>query len=347
MDRSPLVRSQRTGVARPAGPHAGIRAATAYLANRSRGSRPTLEDALNHVARWLSGGSHDAFSYPWEEARYDHAVLLRAILAEAVDEGRFAISYANKILTAFRGVVKEAWRLDLIDTDSYLRAVDVRNLRGTSPQKGRALGMDELHALLDACAADPSPAGYRDGAAIALGYGAGLRVSELVSLDVRDWSAEGRVLIRAGKGRKAGNGHVTASAAARVGAWLSVRGPRPGPLFVPVNKAGRLLLTREVRRSPALVRRETHTDVFARLSPRGFAKVLEKRRTEAGLPALSPHDLRRSMITHLLDLTGDVALAQRKARHASPQTTVRYDRRQEAQDRERAGVLEEMFRREG
>src|SRR5438094_296069 len=66
-----------------------------------------------------------------------------------------------------------------------------------------------------------------------------------------------------------------------IAAWLTVRGPEPGPLFVPVDKAGRIVL-----------RRLTAESVFDRLA------YLAKR---AGVQRFSPHDMRRSFISDLLD----------------------------------------------
>ena len=66
-----------------------------------------------------------------------------------------------------------------------------------------------------------------------------------------------------------------------IAAWLTVRSPEPGPLFVPVDKAGRIVL-----------RRLTAESVFDRLA------YLAKR---AGVQRFSPHDMRRSFISDLLD----------------------------------------------
>jgi len=60
-----------------------------------------------------------------------------------------------------------------------------------------------LHEALEACCQDTSPAGARDAALIALLYGAGLRRSEVVALDVADLNGEsGEITLRGAKGRK-------------------------------------------------------------------------------------------------------------------------------------------------
>jgi integrase/recombinase XerD len=327
---SAKVRHQRGGTIQ-------ARPAAVYLSRLARGSRRTLRQSLDAIAGWASGGGHDALSFPWQALRYEHTAAIRSMLAE-----RYAVRTANKMLSALRGVLKEAWRLELMSAEEYQRAADVQNIRGTTEPRGRALGADELQALLAACDTDDSVAGRRDAALIAVGYGAGLRVAELVGLDLRDVQAGGRLSVRAGKGRKAASAFLSAAASARLAAWVELRGPAPGPLFVPLSKAGRLLNATQVRRrTPAPA--PPAADSLARLSTRGTAKILNLRRIAAGLEPLTPHDLRRSMITHLLERTQDLALAQRRARHASPQTTALYDRRQEESDRRAIEVLDASF----
>ena len=113
--------------------------------------------------------------------------------------------------------------------------------------------------------------------------------------------------------------YATNGAREAIAAWLTVRGPEPGPLFVPVDKAGRIVL-----------RRLTAESVFDRLA------YLAKR---AGVQRFSPHDMRRSFISDLLDNGADLAVVQQMAGHANPATTARYDRRGERAKQRAAGLL--------
>jgi integrase len=89
--------------------------------------------------------------------------------------------------------------------------------------------------------------------------------------------------------------------------------------FLPVDKVGRIVL-----------RRLTPESVLDRLAH------LAKR---AGISRFSPHDLRRSFISDLLDNGADLVVVQAMAGHANPATTARYDRRGERAKRRAAGLL--------
>lgn len=285
--------------------------AAVYLAALAPGSRPTMRTALATMAALL--GHPDPLSCPWHLLRYAHTAALRSQLA-----ARYAPATANKHLAALRGVLTEARRLGLMGADDCAAAGDLRPVRGQRLPTGRALGSGEIAAVLAACEADPRPAGRRDAALVAVAYGAGLRRAELVGLDLAD-VRDGEVRIRGGKGNKDRVVYLGDDWAELLEAWVAARGRQPGPLFVAISRAGRIL--------PRRLAAATVRDVFL---ARGAA---------AGVATFSPHDLRRTLISHLLDAGEDLATVQQVAGHANVATTARYDRRGEAAKRRAAGRL--------
>jgi integrase/recombinase XerC len=165
------------------------------------------------------------------------------------------------------------------------------------------LSGDEIARLL--AAPQPGrPGGLRDRAILELMYSSGVRVRELVNLDDGDLDLVGATIRVRGKGRRERLGMVGSHARRAVEAWLAARPPRrtatgPRPLFT--NRFGR------------------------RLSVRGVARLLEKHLRVAGLGRrASPHTLRHSFATHLLDAGADIRSVQELLGHKSLVTTQIY-----------------------
>ncbi|MFB0976166.1 MAG: tyrosine-type recombinase/integrase [Myxococcota bacterium] len=246
--------------------------AALYLAQLGLGSRRTMNEALQKIARYLSDGRCDMRSLPWSALRIEHTSALRNRLASDL-----APATANKHLAALRGVLKQAWRLGQISAEDHQRAIDLPAVQGPSPRKSRALSQKELRALVAACERDRSPAGPRDAALFALLFGAGLRRAEVAALDLSDFDRRTNTICVRGNGTRAPR-RFTANREGLLAleGWLARRSIAPGPLFNPVNKGGRI----EIRR----------------LSEQAIYVACHKRAAEAGLPPVSPEDLRRSLI---------------------------------------------------
>ena len=281
-------------------------------------SRRAAESALTVLARMLTGGGlggrEVAFALPWGQIRYQHVAAIRAAL---IDQGK--PSTANARLSVLRGVMRQAYLLGHIDADTLQRILAVKNVRAQALPAGRSPSRRELQRLFDACKEDNSPAGARDAAVIALMAGGGLRRAEAAALQWADYDAEIGDLAVRGKGRRdrivpIGNGTRDA-----LHAWLDHRGDEPGPLFHAVNKAG--------------------TIGDGGLTTQGIFNLLQKRQQRARLKSLTPHDLRRSFATGLLDAGADVFSVQKLMGHATVQTTQRYDRRDEQAKRKAIELL--------
>ncbi len=271
-----IVRDIASGPVVPA--NASEHPAAVYLARLAPGSRRTMRGALLTIAALLTDGAADCFALPWHLLRYQHTQAIRAALGE-----RYAPATANKHLAALRGVLQEAWRLGLMDAEAYQRAADIGDIRAATLPRGRALTPGELRALFGACA-DGTRAGVRDAALLAVLYGCGLRRAEAVGLDLGDYHPETRALtVRHGKGEKARIVYLPASGATLLAAWLQARPGDPGPLFLPINKGGRMALRRMAPQSIYdLLARRTTTAAVARVSRELVRRTLKKVRSSRG-----------------------------------------------------------------
>jgi site-specific recombinase XerD len=293
--------------------------AAVYLARLKPTGRRTMRQALDVMAGLLTGSKADALACPWAALRFQHTSAIRAQLAD-----RYSPATANKMLSALRGVLKMAWRLGLMSAEDYARAADLPAVRGSSLPAGRELQSDELIALLTACATDPSPAGVRDAAIISLLYTTGLRRDEIVRLDLADYDVTTERLVVRGKGGKQRTSYVLGGAAQALADWQRLRGQDAGPLFWPILYTGKLRPRR--------------------LTAQAIYNLLGKRGKQGGLEHFSPHDLRRTFVSDLLDAGADIATVAKLAGHANVATTARYDRRPEAAKKKAAGLLQVPYR---
>lgn len=297
--------------------------AAIYLASLGEGSRPTMRTALNTIAGMLGvaerrdalGLDARCLDVPWAALRYQHTVAIRSQL-----QNRYAPATANKLITALRRVLREARRLGQIGADDYERATDLGTIGSERIPRGRLVTEAEVVALLRTCADDPTPAGARDAAIIALLRGTGLRRAETAALDLADYDPEsGGITVKSGKGQKDRVVYAPAGARAALADWISVRGPTGGPLFYGVVKGGNL--------------------VPRRLAGQAMAVICANRAAEAGVMPLTPHDMRRTFISGLLDAGADMAVVQRLAGHEDLATTSRYDRRGEEAKRKAVDLV--------
>jgi len=293
--------------------------AATYLAGLQPTGRRTQRQALDTIARML--GARDAFRLDWSALRFQHTAAIRSKLAE-----HYRPASANKMLSALRQTLKAAWRLGLMTAEEYQRAADLDPVTGTALPAGRELSAGEILALMAACQNDPTAAGARDGAIIGLMYAAGLRRAEVAGLALSAYDPETGKMILTGKRNKQRTAYVDNGAGDALADWLQVRGSEGGALFVAVNKGGKL-------------------DTSKPLSDQAIYNMLAKRATEAGVRDFSPHDLRRTFISDLLDKGADIATVAKMAGHANVQTTARYDRRPEEAKRKAASLLHVPYSR--
>ncbi|MGE4296873.1 MAG: tyrosine recombinase XerC [Desulfovibrionaceae bacterium] len=207
-------------------------------------------------------------------------------------------SMARKLST-LRTFFRYLARRGRVDADP---TAGVGNPKQDKPQP-RSLNVDQTFALLKAEAA-PDATMVRDLALAELLYGSGLRISEALSLTVYGVNPDAGEVRVMGKGSKERVAPLSDASREALAAWLAAR-----RAFDPDGLEDALFLG--VRGAP-LQRREAN-------------RIIERLCQRAGLPqAISPHGLRHSFASHLLEAGADLRVVQELLGHARIVTTQRY-----------------------
>ena len=226
--------------------------------------------------------------------------FLAALREGDADHPPLSASSAARAVVAVRGLHRFAARDGIVEADV---AAAVRP--PTPPRRlPKAISVDDVERLLYAASVDGTPLALRDRALLEVLYGTGARISEAVGLDVDD--LDGDAVVLRGKGGK--------------------------ERIVPVGSyARRAVEDYQVRARPALAAAGRGTPrlfLNARggpLSRQSAWTILQVAAERAGLAAaVSPHTLRHSYATHLLDGGADVRVVQELLGHASVSTTQVY-----------------------
>lgn len=336
--RSLQTRSQRAHNKNPV---------VSYLASLgSKDSRRVQKTALDQIAVALSNGEiNDCLQFSWEQLDYGTVTAIKAWLS-----ARYAPATVNRYLCAVRRVIKEAWRHHLITAEEYQRATDVQSVSAQRLPTGRELETQEIRSLIVVCLNDEDNPilGIRDAAIISLMYSSGLRRAEMVALDVDDLDLAKGQLHVIGKRNKERHAFLAKGAIRAVERWIEQRGFEPGPLFYAVNKGGNIIRRRKERLSADKKKAgQTPKQIVARLSDQTIYYVLDKRASQAGLlKKTTPHDMRRTFVSDLLDVGVDLSTVSKMAGHEDTNTTMRYDRRSSKVMQEAADKLDVPYPKE-
>lgn len=229
--------------------------------------------------------------------------LLRSWLANQQTRGRSRTTVARRA-TSVRVFTTWLVRTGRSEADAGALLATPRRHRPLPS----ALRADQMRSVLDAAAATVAadgPVGLRDVAVLELLYATGIRVGELVGLDIDDLDHERHLVRVLGKGSKERSVPYGRPAAAALAGWLE----RGRPVLSTAGSGGALFLgARGGRVDPRTVRRMVH----------------ERIRAVADAPDLGPHGLRHTAATHLLEGGADLRSVQEMLGHASLATTQVY-----------------------
>jgi integrase/recombinase XerD len=262
---------------------------------------------LRRYAAYLAGRGIDDLAGVQEEVVTG---FLRALREGDADHPPLSAGSAARTVVAVRGFHKFAAREGLATSDPSAA------VRPPAPAKRlpKALPLADIEKILEAAGAPGTALALRDRALLEVLYGTGARISEAVGLDVddldepEDAEEQGTVLLR-GKGSKERIVPVGSYARAAVDAYL-VRG-RPELVAASTRSTSGGALFLNAR--------------GGRLSRQSAWAALARAAERAGVTAeVSPHTLRHSFATHLLDGGADVRVVQELLGHASVTTTQVY-----------------------
>jgi len=277
--------------------------ASVYLSSLASSGRRSVRSQLSVVTKLLKheGGLED---FPWHELRYQHVARVRFLM---IEQG-YAINTINLTLAALRGVINAAFNLELVNADTVMRIKSVKLVTGTTTRIGSSLSQKEVARLIKSCMKDRSVIGARDTALMALMVTTGLRRNEVVGLALSDYEPRsGWLVSHLGKGRKRREVQLPKRVRHFMKEWLSYRGEGEGALFCKVLKNERV--------------------VIGSLTSQTIYNVVKARTLEAGVTVCTPHDLRRTYVTCLLDFNVDLNTVRLMVGHENIETTCRYDRR--------------------
>jgi integrase/recombinase XerC len=290
-----------------------------FLSLNRNASAHTVRAYESDLSQWLA---HVAVNAGIKRGELTPAHLdrdaIRSFLAELHKRGTARASAARK-LAATRTFLRYLRREGLIDDDpGAMIATPKRDIRMPAH-----LSEGEMTALLDAPAGDTALS-RRDRAILELFYASGLRLGELAGLDVEDANLSAKMVRVLGKGGKERIVPFNGSAAKAIRAYLNDRETLVGGVRVEADghrsvKAGHY--PRQGRRRDPLFVNYRGGRLTVRSIDRLVRRYVASTNTRAGI---SPHALRHSFATHLLQRGADLRAIQELLGHARLGTTQRY-----------------------
>ncbi|MBX7105415.1 MAG: tyrosine recombinase XerC [Gemmataceae bacterium] len=254
----------------------------------------SYREDLNRAVEWFASRTGGTFAVDKVAPRQ-----VRAYLAHLHEQG-FARTTVARRLASLRSWLRWLCR------EGILKQNPAAGLRGPRQEKKlpHFLTAKDLLALLDS--PDASESGVRDRAILETLYSAGLRVSECIGLEIADIDTDEGVLRVRGKGKRERLAMLGPPSLKALNEWLDVR---------------RVWLSAAGKDTPAVFLNTRGT----RLTTRSVGRLLEKYLKQTGLdPRTSPHTLRHSFATHLLDNGADIRSVQELLGHRNLTTTQVY-----------------------
>ncbi|WP_345853453.1 tyrosine-type recombinase/integrase [Shewanella algae] len=288
---------------------------TLYLSRLAPNSRRSIESQMRSVGR-LMDWPDSAIGIRLSNIDYQTAMQIRALL---IHEDWSARS-VNRAMTAIKSIVKVAALMGKADMQQVTHISSIQNMKHGAHQ-GTPLTVGQVNDLFEVLGRHKSIYGIRMQAIFALFLGTGLRRSELAALTMEDYdSTKSAITVVAGKGNKSRVLFLPLWVDQHLCQWLQQRTLKPGKLICKCSITGMLDHSRSV---------SSHT----------LYRLVRDNLDAIGVSGASPHDLRRTFITRLLEQNIDINTVRQMAGHADISTTTIYDKRGDAFMREAAAAL--------
>jgi tyrosine recombinase XerC len=299
-----------------------LRAFLDYLRLNRNASAHTVDAYESDVMQFLTFAAHHHDTAP---DTLDPAQLqlgtVRAFMADLYRQGQARSSVARK-LAAMRVFGRYLRREGWIDVNAAALAVAPKREQRVPAH----LSMDEMSRLLDMPDAS-EPLGRRDRAILELFYASGLRLSELVGLDLETVNLRGRMVRVLGKGEKERIVPFNTNTEQSIRAWLADRASLTIAVRAKGPKASAQSPTSRTESPRARPSREPLFVNFrgARLTGRSVQRLVARYVSACSTRfGISPHALRHSFATHLLERGADLRAIQELLGHVQLSTTQRY-----------------------
>lgn len=273
-----------------------------YLGRLSPNSRNSISSQLKSIAKLMSWP--DEYGPSFAKIDYQQALLIRAVLIQAGWQPRSI----NRAMMAIKGIMKVAVMTGNAEQRDVSYLSTISQLKSPEHQ-GSPLTAGQVSQLFRLLEYGRSVSAKRNLAVFALLLGTGLRRSELVALILNDYDRRKHtLLVRHGKGNKSRLLFLPKWCQEYLAQWLTVRKLQDGFLICKTYENGRVV-----------------TDVGVSVS--AVYRLIKTKLAAIGIPKASPHDMRRTFITRLLEQSVDINTVRKMSGHADISTTTTYDKR--------------------
>jgi integrase len=239
----------------------------------------------------------------------DWSILSKKTVIEFIEHKKESVQFnvANSYLTVLKLLSHECYNHDVINLKTYDSIRNIKQYKGTAPEKGRALTLKEVNKVKEAFNKPKNARDYRNYAIFSLAVGCGLRRNEISILNIED--IQNKKIHVTGKGSKARIAYLSAFTQKAIDDWVNQLTRKRGALFVHVTKGDKIKTNR--------------------LGIKGIHHVIEEIQEKCRIKKFTTHDLRRTFATTLLSADTDIFTVQNLLGHSDPMTTKRYDKRGE------------------